>query len=308
MDDIAASVRAQLGDPLPLPGRGATVERWRALRAGAARDVVVGRLVEAHWDADAILADLDRQRVRPGEWWGVWAAEPPQPRVVADGEHGTVRLAGAKPWCSGAGWCTHALLTVRSTDDRRLLVAVDLDQPGVTVEAGPWHNAGMAASRTWTVHLDDVVGEVVGTGEDYLGRPGFWHGGAGVAACWLGGADAVARTLRGRVRDDHSRAHLGAVDAALEGARWAFDAAGAELDAAAGETVEAARVRALRLRALAEAAATATLDHVGRALGASTLCLDEGHARAVADLTVYVRQSHAERDLAALGGLLEEER
>ncbi|MGC2679088.1 MAG: acyl-CoA dehydrogenase, partial [Mycobacterium sp.] len=25
------------------------------------------------------------------------------------------------------------------------------------------------------------------------------------------------------------------------------------------------------------------------------------HARAVADLTVYVRQSHAERDLAALG-------
>ncbi|HEY2199001.1 MAG TPA: acyl-CoA dehydrogenase, partial [Mycobacterium sp.] len=33
------------------------------------------------------------------------------------------------------------------------------------------------------------------------------------------------------------------------------------------------------------------------------LCLDEQHARAVADLTVYVRQSHAERDLAALGSL-----
>jgi hypothetical protein len=40
-----------------------------------------------------------------------------------------------------------------------------------------------------------------------------------------------------------------------------------------------------------------------RALGPGPLCLDEQHARAVADLTVYVRQSHAERDLAALGSL-----
>jgi hypothetical protein len=33
------------------------------------------------------------------------------------------------------------------------------------------------------------------------------------------------------------------------------------------------------------------------------LCTDDRHARAVADLTVYIRQSHAERDLAALGML-----
>ena len=45
------------------------------------------------------------------------------------------------------------------------------------------------------------------------------------------------------------------------------------------------------------------LDRVGRALGAGPLCLDPVHAQRVADLPVYLRQSHAERDLAGLGAL-----
>ncbi|GAB3700739.1 acyl-CoA dehydrogenase [Mariniluteicoccus flavus] len=314
-DDVGDRVRAVIAQPAPpLPGSGRTRERWRRLREEASVDVVVGRLAEAHWDADAILADLAADRPAAGEWWGVWAAEPPLPLVMADGDTGSVRLSGAKPWCSGAGWCSHALLTVRSADDpeRRLLASVALDQPGVRVEDGPWHNAGMARSHTWTVHLDDAAAQIVGTGDDYLERPGFWHGGAGVAACWLGGAEAVARALAARPRDAHARAHLGAVDAALAGARWALDAAAEELDGASEEPftlaeqaqrVDAARLRALRLRAIVESAAALTLERVGRALGAGPLCLDADHAQAVADLTVYLRQSHAERDLAGLGEL-----
>ena len=45
------------------------------------------------------------------------------------------------------------------------------------------------------------------------------------------------------------------------------------------------------------------LTHVGRALGAGPLCLDAVHAQRAADLPVYLRQSHAERDLAGLGAL-----
>jgi len=45
---------------------------------------------------------------------------------------------------------------------------------------------------------------------------------------------------------------------------------------------------------------------VGRALGAGPLCHDEAHARRVADLTVYLRQHHAERNLAELGALAAE--
>jgi len=45
-----------------------------------------------------------------------------------------------------------------------------------------------------------------------------------------------------------------------------------------------------------------------RALGAAPLCRDARFARAMADLPVYLRQSHAERDLAALGQIAVDER
>ena len=47
--------------------------------------------------------------------------------------------------------------------------------------------------------------------------------------------------------------------------------------------------------------ATEVLERTGRALGAAPLALDPEHGKRVADLTVYLRQSHAERDLAELG-------
>ena len=66
------------------------------------------------------------------------------------------------------------------------------------------------------------------------------------------------------------------------------------------------RLRSLRVRALADAVAGEVMDRVGRALGAGPLGHDEAHARTVADLTVYLRQHHAERDLAQLGTLVAE--
>jgi hypothetical protein len=61
------------------------------------------------------------------------------------------------------------------------------------------------------------------------------------------------------------------------------------------------------VRALADAVAGEVMERVGRALGAGPLCLDEEHSRRVADLTVYVRQHHAERSLAELGALVAEQ-
>jgi hypothetical protein len=46
------------------------------------------------------------------------------------------------------------------------------------------------------------------------------------------------------------------------------------------------------------------MNRVGRALGAGPLCRDEAHSRRVADLTVYIRQHHAERNLAELGAIV----
>ncbi len=294
---------------LPLPAGGDTRARWAELTAMCATDVSAGRLVEAHADADAILAEIEGGRVHRDEMWGVWAAEPPTPVLTARRTGGADDdnwvLDGVKAWCSGADVCTHALVTAVDDDEPRLF-AVDLRHPGVAARADGWANPGMAGSRTTAVEFSDVPARAVGDHRSYLDRPGFWHGGIGVAACWLGAGVAVARPLVARGTrpdaDPHTMAHLGAVDVALGGATWALDASAAEIDRdGPGADLTAARHRAVRVRAIVEAAADETIRRVGRALGPGPLAMDPRHARAVADAQVYIRQFHAERDLAGLG-------
>jgi alkylation response protein AidB-like acyl-CoA dehydrogenase len=296
---------------LPLPGRGVTAARLGALRSLARWDVVAGRLIEAHADAVAILADLDPDGagVEPGQWWGVWAAEPPGPAVDAypatDGSGGW-QLRGRKHWCSGAGLCTHALITARSPDGGRRLFALSLDEPGVRPVPGGWESAGMAGSDTRSVDLTGAAAREVGEPSGYLQRPGFWHGAIGVAACWLGGTDAVLDSLlRAAARlDPHGLAHLGACAASVHAAQAELSTAAASVDADPLDRSGIGRLVALRARAVVERAAGEVIERVGRALGSAPLVQDAAHARHVADLQIYLRQSHAERDLATLGELV----
>lgn len=87
---------------------------------------------------------------------------------------------------------------------------------------------------------------------------------------------------------------------ALHAAELSLTDAARRIDAgrAGGGTGE---TLALRVRSVVAAAVERTLEQVGHALGPAPLAFDEIHARRVADLGVYVRQHHAERDLAALG-------
>ena len=43
------------------------------------------------------------------------------------------------------------------------------------------------------------------------------------------------------------------------------------------------------------------IQRAGHSLGPAPLAMNDEHARRVADLTVYLRQHHAERDQAAAG-------
>ena len=289
---------------LPLPGSGGTLARWQALAELSATDLVLGRLAEAHADALAILAELGGP---PSDGlWGVWASEPPNARVEARRAAGGWVLSGRKAWCSGALVLDHALVTAWAPDGRRLLAVDVADLP---VVADSWAAVGMAASGSVTVELHDVPALPVGGPGAYLDRPGFWHGGAGVAACWYGGALGAARLLlsaaRSSPRDPHALAHLGAVDALVAALAAQLAVAAAEVDA--DPAGAGAQLRAVRLRSRVEAGATEILDRVGRALGAGPLCLDPVQAQRAADLPVYLRQSHAERDLAGLGELAVEQ-
>jgi alkylation response protein AidB-like acyl-CoA dehydrogenase len=281
---------------LPLPGSGHTLERFTALSGWGRADLVFARLAEGHADAAAILAELCGPA--PGDdLWGVWAAVPRSVRATRSGT-GWI-LDGDRPWCSGAGVCTRALVTAEADDGPRLFA---IDVAGVDVLAGTWPAVGMAGSDSRTIRLHRTPATAVGGAGAYVDRPGFRHGGIGVAACWYGGAAGIADALytAARAKDlgPHALAHLGAVDIALHECRLLLADAAARIDARpdADQTRLSAQVR-LGI----EAHAADVLDRVGRALGASPLCLDHTHARRVADLTVYLRQTHAEADLAALG-------
>jgi hypothetical protein len=87
----------------------------------------------------------------------------------------------------------------------------------------------MAASDTLDIEFTNISAQPLGGPGRYIDRPDFAHGGAGVAACWYGGARGVARTLltAAAERDigPHAKAHLGAVDIAMHTALSALDAA-----------------------------------------------------------------------------------
>ncbi|WP_231140254.1 acyl-CoA dehydrogenase family protein, partial [Mycobacterium avium] len=273
----------------------------------AAENIVAARVAEAHVDAVAILHELGGKPPEPGQLWSVWAAEAPDAVLTATDIRGAYLLNGTKVWCPGAGFCTHALVTARRDDGTPGLFAVTVTDPTVKALPSTWWNAGMAGSDTRPVQFTNTHAVAVGDPGDYLIRPGFWHGAIGVAACWLGGARRVAdplyRCAASQSADAYSLAHLGAVDAALAAGDAMLAAAAAQVDADPFDRAGTAQLLARRVRTVVEHAVDEAITRTGRALGPGPLCQDGRHAQRVADLSIYIRQSHAERDLAELGRL-----
>ncbi|MGN5477391.1 acyl-CoA dehydrogenase [Cupriavidus basilensis] len=225
---------APTGD-IQLPGHGHTVARWQLFATIAATHGPVAiKLFEAHADALAILAEVATARPGHDTRWAVWAAEPPDARVSARPApaedvralahragiaHGTPNLLnGRKAWCSGAAGVSLALLTCHDADGAPVLAAIDVEGPGVAITTDGWHAAGMGDTCSGDVLLHDCPALRIGTANAYLERPGFWHGGAGIAACWYGAALPLAWAVRDAVRkhgDAHAAAHLGAIDGDL---------------------------------------------------------------------------------------------
>lgn len=306
--DVSAALdlAARWGAGLPRPGQGATAALWSALATIAAVDLQVARVVEPHLDALAILDEIEASSPDTGTTWGVFAAEAPGARLEAvhrtDDETGW-RLDGVKPWCSVAHLLSHALVTAWDGDERRLF-AVDLSHPGVVGGSGAWVARGLPDITSTSLTLCDVPARPVGEAGAYLRRDGFAWGGLGVAAVWYGGAVGVARRLARqaaeRELDQLGQWHLGAVDLALHAARCVLADAAAAVDGGQACGVVGADV-AVRARSVVAQAAETVLEHSAHAMGPAPLVAEEQHAARVADLQLYLRQHHAERDVASLG-------
>lgn len=304
--ELARALRALLDAGelnVPVPGRGATPRRFEALAELAAIDLSLARLAEGHTDAVAILAEADAHPA--AGCYGVWAAEPKDARLRAE-RHGDGWIVhGTKRYCSGAHGLQRALVTASAPDGARLF-DVDLAASGLRVVEGTWHAVGMAATESLDVQFEGVSvpsARVVGAPGFYLARRGFWSGAVGVAACWYGGALGAYRMLRKHLQcsdpSDHQAAHLGAIAATVESMWTSLAHAARCIDAG---TLQ--RNDALVVRHIVEQGCQEVLLRVGRASGTTPLTFDRAHARRAADLPVYLRQHHAERDLATLGRAL----
>ncbi len=298
-EQVGQRARVICSEELPLPGRGNTAARHMRLFDIGLEDLSLAKIAEAHWDAHAILAEAGR-RPEPGALYAVWASEIPGAALTLTDN----RLSGRKPFCTGAGLVDRALVTVGAGDDR--LLDVDLRSGGVEDEPGAWHTRAFEATHTQAIRFtglrvqDDAV---VGEPGFYLSRPGFWHGACGPASCWGGGAGGLLAYAAQNRRDDaHTLAHFAAMHANVWALRSLLRTAGEEIDRDPQGAYEAHK-RALSFRHLVEALATDTLRRFARAYGPYPLSMDEETARRYQELDLFLRQSHGERDLEALGQL-----
>ena len=228
----------------------------------------------------------------------------------------TWTLTGTKPWCSLANSVTRAIVTAHVTDENgertghRRAFVVATDHPGFRpAPVEQWTSHGLAEVVTVPVTFEDVPAEPLGADEWYLTRPGFAWGGMGVAAVWLGGAQAVADLLWHQLRhprrpvDDAAHTALGQLDLTLGAARAVLERAAAAVDDGDADG-QAGAAWALRVRRTVADAAETVIRVVSRATGPGPLTGDAEHIRRVESLQVYIRQDHAERDTAALGRAL----
>ncbi|SMQ71954.1 acyl-CoA/acyl-ACP dehydrogenase [Agreia sp. VKM Ac-1783] len=300
----AIDLALAIGTVAPTPASGETPALFELFRALGRADLTAARVVEAHLDARAILAEAGHEP--QAGTWGVFAAEGPGVRLDAHDSNGAFRLSGTKPWCSMAQLLDRALVTAHTAGGHRRLFEVELRAEGVGVRSGEWIALGLQGVPSGAVDFDDVVSSPVGADDWYLDRPGFAWGGIGVAACWLGGAEGLAHRLLSsatsttREPDQIALMHLGAVDAGLFAARVALDDAGRRIDDGRAEGNEG-RLLAARVRIVVATVVEDVLRRVAHSLGPAPLALEAEHARRVADLELYVRQHHAERDEASLG-------
>jgi len=297
--DLVATGRLSL----PLPGGGQTAARHAALYELGRADLSVARLAEAHTDALAILAQAGCNAV-PGYLYGVWASDGPGSQLQLQRRaDGGLRLTGTKRYCSGAPLLDAALVTAHC-DGQLHLVDVHLHRPGLTLDATEWAAPAFRDTQTATVHFEDVEVrdiDLIGGPDWYLQRPGFWHGALGPAACWAGGAAGLVDAARQvSPRDPHARAQLGALESAAWGLQALLRQAGEEIDADPEDGCQQARRRALMVRHLVERLCTDVLDRFGRATGPQLLAFNTLVAQRHAELTLYIRQCHGERDLVSI--------
>ncbi|MBB3999379.1 acyl-CoA dehydrogenase family protein [Aureimonas pseudogalii] len=317
--EIAALAEAGiLRAPIRRTGQGFSYDfdRRRSLpllvRLGGA-DLSLGRLVEGHLNALQLVAlygGAAQQRrvaeaVDGGALMGVWGADGAAPLRCERGSDGSLRLHGAKRYCSGLGLVSLAVVSHTAEDGTLNLLLVDVAEPA-RADRAPWRMRGMRASRSGDYDFEGMAlgaDAVLGAPDDYRREPFFVGGIWRCAAVQLG---AIERIVSGTVealqvagRADHplQLARIGEAILAARDARLQVTAAAEAVEEAGEGRGDAALATSLagfaRLRV--ESAGMTAVALAERSVGLGMFC--EGHAleRPTRDLSVYLRQANPDQ-------------
>src|SRR5690606_32750361 len=264
----------EISDQAPYPASGDTLKRWQTLSQVRASNPSLGTPDESPLDALAIQHELNVSVMKKGIG-AVWAGEGgPQPLKREAGNR-----TGIKPWCSASVWVQHGLLTYRDEQQQSQLLILDLSQEGIQHHQNAWHAVGMQHTLTARLELDRVEVEKVAAPDAYLDRPGFWHGAAGVAACWYGATVRLAEYLSQAVLlkpHAYKAMYLGEISRELLATQSLFYQVVTLIDQQPQHSHE---LKIRSLRAQVEATALSVLTHVGKALGAAPYCEHPHFAR-----------------------------
>ena len=285
---------------IPHPAGGHTLQRWQILAKVAASNLTLAKWFESHLDAHSILHELKNPDtdIEKG-LWGVWAAEGSHTPLHF--EHGY--CSGEKNWCSGAGLVDYAVITYRDEQQQAQLLMVDMHQPNIKIDYSTWQAVGMQHTGTAAIRFNQVSAQTLGHSNAYLDRPGFWHGAAGVAACWYGAAARLANFLYQECTikpNSYRLMYLGEISTLLFTTQQYFHYVAAQIDLYPLHSHELI-IRILRTKV--EYTAQMVLQQVGKALGARPFCENKIFAALAADLPVFLRQSHGAFDLEQIGTL-----
>ncbi|HEX8150560.1 MAG TPA: acyl-CoA dehydrogenase family protein [Pyrinomonadaceae bacterium] len=317
------------------PYRGDVFTLWMMTKEIAKADMSLARCWEGHVNSLVLLDGMagEEQKARwfkgvveRGEKWVAWSGEPQARKPGESLRFGTkveradggYFVEGNKVFSTSAGGADWALLLVSTAGpggarhsaapaDTQLMMACDLADPTVEVDASWWDPIGMRATASHLVHFRRTFipdANLVGYPGQYL-KEGWQtcfipH----YAATFLGAAEAaydyalVYLTAQNKVEDPYVQHHIGQMSVNVETAHlWLRHVA------RLWETGRYAEAQAAgsRARHVVEHLAEDSVKHCVRACGARSLNRPSVLERVYRDLSFYVRHDNDDHILSMIG-------
>jgi alkylation response protein AidB-like acyl-CoA dehydrogenase len=292
-------------------------------------NLAVGRVYEGHVNALQLIQtfgtaeQIERygQEVREDHrLFGIWNAEDTEGLTLHPLGKDRYRLAGAKTFCSGAGYVDRPFVNGKLPDGSWQMCIVPMEQVQTQWDRDWWQPMGMRATASYRIDFTGVeVGAdaLMGQPGDYLRQPWLTAGVVRFAAVQLGGAvalfDLTRQYLQGQQRTEHpyQQERLGQMAIALEtGQLWLRGVAEAiaAYDPQFGGQAQADHPHSDRLVAYANMMRTAieqicmdTLQLCQRSVGTRGLLPPDPMERVLRDLTLYLRQPAYDAAIAGVG-------